>query len=151
MNKHLLSSPVLGSIEVLLPNRVLWCLSSAPQPNGGQKKWGWGGLCVLLFLVAFCFPFFFFNVGISAASFWLSKDLLLLFFLHIRNQRIVFNFALNCFQFCVSVSWGYGHPLPFLCVCAPKCHAFFLREIGMFCPHSWSNAEWASESLLALS
>lgn len=89
----------------------------------GAKKVGVGSVVCFAFLGCF---FLFFNVGISAASFWLSKDLLLLLlFLHIRNQRIVFNFALNCFQFCVSVSCGYGHPLPFLCVCAPKCHAFF--------------------------
>lgn len=69
----------------------------------GAKKVGVGRVVCFAFLGCFLFSFFF-NVGISAASFWLSKDLLLLFFLHVRNQRIVFNFALNCFQFCVSVS-----------------------------------------------
>lgn len=69
----------------------------------GAKKSGGGEGCVFCFSWLL-FVFLFFNVGISAASFWLSKDLLLLFFLHVRNQRIVFNFALNYFQFCVSVS-----------------------------------------------
>lgn len=58
------------------------------------KKVGVGRVVCFAFLGCFLFSFFF-NVGISAASFWLSKDLLLLLlFFYMLETRELFSILL---------------------------------------------------------